>query len=63
MDEGHGKNLFRSNSQRIEKSVVDLTTWMEGSLRKKLGMVTVNVRVWAVNTKQDGSCEDIEADR
>jgi hypothetical protein len=35
---------------------------VEGRLKKKLGVVTVNVRVWEV-MKQDGSCEDIEADR
>jgi hypothetical protein len=32
--------------------------WMEGRMRKKLGMLAVSMSVWAVNVRQDGICED-----
>jgi hypothetical protein len=63
VDENHDKISLQKHFSEDLKNVVYLTIWMEGRLRKKLGMVTVKVRAWAVNMKQDGSCGDIEADR
>lgn len=39
-------------------NTVYLMRWMEGRIRKKLGMLTVNMRMWAV----DGNCEHAEAE-
>jgi hypothetical protein len=35
--------------------------WTDGRMRKKLGMLAANMRVSAVNVRQDGNCEDTEA--
>jgi hypothetical protein len=34
---------------------------MEEKMRKKLGMLAMNVRMWTVNMRPDGNCEDCES--